>query len=166
MGLFLAVMVVLVVFYMVSFHGRFFNHAVITIRLMDSTMTFLPCYFWVFVHPMFFFSGFFYHAERSHVSFLLFWVIFLTWVLLCFYIGVFFLHWMFFMLIHVKKIAFWKTSVLCVFRLFGFFIFFGFFQFFFSFFLQCYRKLRFTMQRSKIVLKYSGFFLFMVGFTM
>ena len=58
---------------------------------------FLPCCFRVFVQWMYAFLGFFDHAERSHVSFLPFWVIFLTWGLLCFYMGVFFLHWMFFM---------------------------------------------------------------------
>ena len=58
---------------------------------------FLPCSFSVFVHPMYHFSGFFDHAKRSHERFLPFWVIFLTWAILCFYMGVFFLHWMFIM---------------------------------------------------------------------
>lgn len=58
---------------------------------------FLPCCFWVFVQPMYAFSGFFDHAKRSHERFLPFWVIFLTWAQLCFYMGVFFLHWMFIM---------------------------------------------------------------------
>ena len=31
---------------------------------------FLPCCFWIFVQRMYAFSGFFDHAERSHVSFL------------------------------------------------------------------------------------------------
>ena len=58
---------------------------------------FLPCCFWVFVQPMYAFSGFFDHAVRNKMTFSPFWVIFLTWAISCFYMGVFFLHRMFLM---------------------------------------------------------------------
>jgi len=97
MELFLADTVVLVVIYMVSFHGWILNHAVITMRLIVSTITFLPCIYRVLEQWMYHFSCFFDHAKRSHVSFLTFWAFFLTWLISCFYMGVFFLHWMFIM---------------------------------------------------------------------
>ena len=78
MGLFFSVTVVLVMIYMVLFHEWFFDYAIITMRLMASTMT--------FYHAIFMFS---YHGCT------LFWV-FLTmqsvvmWVFCHF--GSFFLH--------------------------------------------------------------------------
>ena len=58
--------------------------------------SFLPCYFLIFMQSMFTFLVFFAHAERSNLIFSRFWVFFFTWELLCFCVGVFFLHWMFF----------------------------------------------------------------------
>ena len=44
-GLFFSVTVGLVMIYMVSFHRRFFNHAVITMRIIVSTMAFYHAVF-------------------------------------------------------------------------------------------------------------------------
>ena len=68
------------------YHGTYsFYHNVFTMQFLVFKATDVP------------FFRFFDHAKRSHECFLSFWVIFLTWALLCFCMGVFFLRWMFFM---------------------------------------------------------------------